>query len=1241
MVGSTTEPPASANVTADQSQLDVAVEPSASGAETRASVRLAAKDLIPDRALTDANADALDHDAVAAVLTDLVCNVQTPANVALFGPWGSGKSSIYGMLRARLVERTQGRSRVALVRYDAWKFGGLSLQRNFLTHMADELDLKPRHLAKVNGATETSRLRLGRFLIRNWMSLLLALAVAATMAALWAVGAAWASKKWGVGNGGKTVSFSNGLIDAMPSAAVVFGAVIAGLLLSNQVLASAVEKRIFAPMQDADQFFGAFNRLMKVVTRRRLLRRRVTRLVVFIDELDRCNPDDVVKTLTDLLTFLDHKQCVFVVAADREVLEEALENAPQAKPIRENEPYYSTSGAFFDKVFQHQVALPPTRPEALTAYAMRLADEREGLWADLRTDSGVYEDVVYSLVPAHVRSPRRVKVLMNNFVTNMRVMESRALNAPERAVELAVMTVLQTEFPSVVRDFTWQPLLLQALTHLDGKQSPELAALVEAYDPDKIHVAESKSVTNSAAPLLTGRTAETDTVSETRARKRLNEQLHAYLGKIHAADIALPSSDLVYLQPAGHADGLTDADLARLLDIAADTAPDDLVGAFEGASDADKTAAVRYLTTQVANSWGPARANLVESACRLAQELPLTFARETARSAASTVLSEARSARWRPEATAGAIWLGLLDEQISDPLALLAPTGELDQIADNGTLSTLVPLLPGLRERASALYLQLIRSYDNHPDLLHAAITTLYADQTITLWAQAAETVRTQVITDSHSAPAVIASAAAEVSTADASGTPPFAPSQPGDLFRNLLSSFMARPQANVDPVVVDAIRIAFDPGSNITLYESLWELRSGVRSDALSADSSRDAIALEAIAKSPVVDHLAAWAADLTLETRPDLVATRDAAMRLISEIATGDAIEGRTILIETLPRLTALVSDVQAEDLATAALEALTANPPSGTPTNLEYRRTFRDILGQIEQQHPTAEYESAYTGESLLRAIKDQLITKAGIAQAKAEIESLTPRHAEHLDAKASEVTGDPNQLSTVVRLRIVARQTAGMKPVPVSDVIAALPSDQGSVVPTEWASSNPRYKDMFALRAKFKLPAKTLGVYAAKRNITERSRLWIAAEKRDDQVEVLEEVGRLGVNATVVNHMASRIIGATLATQNIAVRRLATANLAVDKGARVAAHEMALKLLSTNLAGAGANATKIVLSAKGSAPGRKPELRAAFDAYTTEVTNHRIPQADTRSLVVLGLLTKRKTSPLAKMLGWFTD
>ena len=72
MTEQTQQPPTQAPADGDAEQS----EDVASGAEAEptdsaaaANVHLAAEDLIPDRALTDAESDALDHDAVAAVLT--------------------------------------------------------------------------------------------------------------------------------------------------------------------------------------------------------------------------------------------------------------------------------------------------------------------------------------------------------------------------------------------------------------------------------------------------------------------------------------------------------------------------------------------------------------------------------------------------------------------------------------------------------------------------------------------------------------------------------------------------------------------------------------------------------------------------------------------------------------------------------------------------------------------------------------------------------------------------------------------------------------------------------------------------------------------------------------------------------------------------------------------------------------------------------------------------------------------
>jgi hypothetical protein len=366
-----------------------------------------------------------------------------------------------------------------------------------------------------------------------------------------------------------------------------------------------------------------------------------------------------------------------------------LNQAPQAKPVRDNDPYYSTAGAFLDKIFQHQLTLPPVRPEALTNFAMGIANLQGGLWAELRKDTRKYEDVVYSLVPAHVQSPRRVKILMNNFATNVRVLESRRMDWTSRAAQVAVLTVLETEFPSVARDLLAQPLLLEALVNDELPRSDELQQFAERYSPKT-----DRSDGNAAGPLLTS----DDQANTATARRKLNEQLDGYLSKINAAGILLPTPDLIYLQTAGHAEGLTDLDLANVLDFAGDTKPTQLLERFAGASAGDRLAAVRFLATQANTTFGPSRANIIESACRLAETLSCDELRPIAGYVASTFLGEVPKGRWRPEATPGAILLGLLDTEINDPLWQMGNWADPDELARAGFLQRIIPVLPSLDE---------------------------------------------------------------------------------------------------------------------------------------------------------------------------------------------------------------------------------------------------------------------------------------------------------------------------------------------------------------------------------------------------------------------------------------------------------------------------------------------------------------------------------------------------------------
>ena len=175
---------------------------------------------------------------------------------------------------------------------------------------------------------------------------------------------------------------------------------------------------------------------------------------------------DVVATLESIRTFLGVRGCIFVVAADQQVLEHALtQEVRQSTPTDLANPYYSAGNAYLDKIFQYQLAFPPLRPRRLTRYALDLIEGRAGVWAETQVD---HEEVVSVVLPTHVQSPRRVKVLLNGFALSYRVAQARAARgtlppiAP-RAAELAKLVCLRIEFPLFARDLNLDPRLTEAV----------------------------------------------------------------------------------------------------------------------------------------------------------------------------------------------------------------------------------------------------------------------------------------------------------------------------------------------------------------------------------------------------------------------------------------------------------------------------------------------------------------------------------------------------------------------------------------------------------------------------------------------------------------------------------------------------------------------------------------------------------------------------------------------------------
>lgn len=529
-----------------------------------ASHHLHPDDLIDDREVTAPDEDRLAHQGIVDQLASLAIEVKTPSNIALYGPWGSGKSGIANLLRDRLRKRSD----IRFVRFDAFKYADVPLRRNFISAVAKELECNKSkyHADLYSGRTKTDVSVPASTIVRvlgifaaliGGLAIILGIAVAI---AAWLQEAAF----W--------TAFRS--LAAQVILASLLPASLLAALISLGSKSFTAERSLAKPESD-EQFEQLFTDLVAETKARRL--------IIFVDELDRCSADEVVATLDTVRTFLGIDKCVFIIAADQRVLEEALTTAAkQETPPNEVNPYYSTGSAYLDKVFQYQIGLPPLLVQSVSKYAESLVEDRGGIWHAINT-----KYVLSVLIPTHVTSPRRVKHLLNTFALTYRLAENRyrsgllAEDPSACAPAIARLVCLRVEFPLFARDLELHAklpdlvlkLMADRNAHLPSNVSPAVQRLARAYALESAAPATILSEAVGAGPGLDEDTDEQDDAAakpgpEIDATvKEHNRQLLNYLSRTR--QIEGPSRDLVHMQSSGTVFGL-DGEIALSIERAAE-----------------------------------------------------------------------------------------------------------------------------------------------------------------------------------------------------------------------------------------------------------------------------------------------------------------------------------------------------------------------------------------------------------------------------------------------------------------------------------------------------------------------------------------------------------------------------------------------------------------------------------------------------------------------------------------------
>ncbi len=379
--------------------------------------------------------DKLGFEPYAQALSDILLdpNTHTPLTLGLFGSWGSGKTSLMRQMQ-QAVEKDGEKDKTPRYRtvwFNAWKYNQEdALWRALLLVLLDDLErlLKEDPPAKRKKGEpeakpsaeelldllrealyhETSWSEQGERSI-NWSQALTAGAGIGLNLALSFLGPGLAAAGMAA--------------DTLQEARKELGK---GAPVSQMgKLAEAFRREEIvhyqAQLRSLEQFQRNFALLIETLLQP--TGEASGRLVIFVDDLDRCLPEKTIQVLEALKLFLDVPGCIFVLALDNEAIESAIRRRYQGE-VKARE--------YLEKIVQVPFILPPIETEPMRAYVQSLAPALP--------DPRCAEVFAVGLGA----NPRQVKRILNIFLLLSRLVERRPeLKEAIQPVRLAKIVAIQ------------------------------------------------------------------------------------------------------------------------------------------------------------------------------------------------------------------------------------------------------------------------------------------------------------------------------------------------------------------------------------------------------------------------------------------------------------------------------------------------------------------------------------------------------------------------------------------------------------------------------------------------------------------------------------------------------------------------------------------------------------------------------------------------------------------------------
>lgn len=273
--------------------------------------------------------DMLNNRAIANTIVKLIHESEGhPISIGVHGDWGAGKSSILAMIEEQFP--SEKNDTIVCIRFNGWKHQGFEDSKIAL--MSSILSEITRRRNMTGKARQVAQ-KLWKNI--NWISVAKSVGSVAMTAA----------------TGVPPIGMLNELFNNLKSSAQDNEKVSDAITCVGHYLSDA---RVFEDVslsKEFSEFQESFESLLKMTN--------IEKLIILIDDLDRCLPNVTIETLEAVRLFLFSKSTAFVIAADEAMIEYAVRNYFPNYPLENDQNRgYEYSKRYLEKLIQVPFRIP-------------------------------------------------------------------------------------------------------------------------------------------------------------------------------------------------------------------------------------------------------------------------------------------------------------------------------------------------------------------------------------------------------------------------------------------------------------------------------------------------------------------------------------------------------------------------------------------------------------------------------------------------------------------------------------------------------------------------------------------------------------------------------------------------------------------------------------------------------------------------------------------------------------------